>query len=167
MRPLLSGFGDELVKLGANPELDVDIDKAMSEAAIDQNTVNNPYSVGEALSNLRGEGREVSRDYLASMLIGATAFPLAAAFGNKFNRALKNKSVMRAMRGKRFGKRRLANELETGKTFGAYKPGRPSREQPALTHHEALGAAARGGLYGSGVQMVRDRFSGAAGVNDD
>lgn len=157
MTPFLRGFSDELVKLGADDSY-TDVYREAKKDAKSQ------PSRDSALRGLRGGGTPVSRDYLASMVIGAASAPLIGALGKRIARSMNNKEVHRAMRGVLDPRRRkeLAKELHTGKTFGRAMPGAPLGKRPLMTHGETAGAAAAGGAGGGALQMVRDYFAGSS-----
>ena len=105
------------------------------------------------LRKLRGEGRTVSRDYLASMGIGALARPAAALAGGKLSRALGNRDIRKAIAKT---KNRSAKKM-LGKTI---------KRGPTISRAELAGHGVQGAVMGSVVQMLRDRFSGSAGRGD-
>lgn len=120
-----------------------------------------------ALRALRGDGTPVSRNYLASMLIGGISVPAVAIMSKRISRALNNKAVQREMRSlgpmasmKKV--RALRDELHTGPSFGRARPGTPMNTRPLITHGEAAGLAASGVASGGLVQIIRDHFSGSA-----
>ena len=165
MQPLVYGFTDELVKLSATAQVDVDLSKAYRQA---KKETRGDDKTESALRQLRGKGRQVSRDYLASMLLGASMTPAAALLGRRITRGLHNKEILRELAKAKGGKRRkmLARELYSGKLIGGAKPGKRKQLQPTMTKSELAGFAVRGGVMGSLVQMLRDRFAGSAGAGD-
>jgi hypothetical protein len=165
MQPLLLGFTHELVKLSTSAKVDVDLNQAYREAKKD---TSGDEKTENALKQLRGSGRRVSRDYLASAILGATLSPAAALMGKRFSRGLHNKEILRALAKARSGKERtmLSKEIYSGKLMGRMKPGRPKHQQPTMTRAELAGYTVRGGIMGSLVQALRDRFAGSAGTGD-
>jgi hypothetical protein len=160
MTPFLQAFTDELVKLGADNDL-VDVFREAKKETRRQ------PARDSALSALRGNGTPVSRNYLASMLIGGISVPAVAVMSKRISRALNNKTVQRELRGlgpmahpKKV--RALRDELHTGPSFGRARPGTPLNTRPLITHGEAAGLAASGVATGGLVQMIRDYFAGSA-----
>ncbi len=161
MTPFLQGFASELVKV-AGPT-DASFEDAFSDAKREAGRRGPPDS---ALRALRGSGQAVSRDYLASMLIGAAATPAIALIGKRLARVINNRDVMRAMHAASSGraKRTILKELHAGPSFGRALPGVEPRVRPLMTHGGAAGAALGRALGGSAVQMIRDYFSGSKGT---
>lgn len=170
MDHVLGGFTDELLKLAG---------KRMSQAEREEQQLRALYRDVKArsqkggsdssLRKLRGKGRKVSRDYLASTLIGAAATPAALLASGKLSRVLNNREVIKAMKGVRGARRKaLSAHLESGPMLGRTKVPDllKGKKKPMMTHAELAGHAARGGAMGSIIQMIRDRFSGSAGVGD-
>lgn len=121
-----------------------------------------------SLKKLRGKGREVSRDYLASMIIGAGGTPLARLAGARLSRALHNRDIRKAIaRTKKPSIRRaLRSKIETGPAVGpSYSVGK-HKGKPLMTTGDVVGHGVYGAVLGSLVQMLRDRFSGSAGAGD-
>ena len=168
MQNLLNGFADELVKM-AGPS-------GMSKKERDEYTkmyrsVKRKTQRGgdSGLKNLRGSGRRVSRDYLASAALGAMATPAAILVGAKLTKSIRNKDILKEM-AKATPKRReqLAGGLETRGLVGRGGGiGLPKKKDPILSHADLAGHAARGGVMGSVFQMLRDRFAGSAGYKKD
>ena len=120
------------------------------------------------LGKIRGEGRRVSRDYLASLGIGAASYPAAILAGKGLTRALHNREVRRAIartRG-RSAKKALRGEFQRGPMVGPNRPGSQSSKKPLLTTSQVAGEGVRGAVMGSIIQMLRDKFSGSAGTGD-
>lgn len=159
MTPFLSGFADELVKISSSG--DVPLQDVFREAK--KETKAQP-SRDRALSSLRGSGTPVSRDYLASMLIGGASAPLISILGKKISRHMGNKDVRRALAATRSSKKRKAimAELHTGPTIGRSAPGAPLGKRPLLTHGELASDAAKGAVAGGAIQMIRDYFAGSS-----
>jgi hypothetical protein len=162
---LLDGFTDELLKL-ASRKTRAEREDAELRALYREVKKKSQRGGGGGLKDLRGKGRQVSRDYLASTAIGAAAAPAAVLLGGKISRLLHNRDVAKAMKGLR-GKRRraVAKHLESGKLVGGPKLPGMKGKPPMFTRAELAGHAVRGGAMGSIIQMLRDRFSGSAGVN--
>ena len=160
---VLGGFTAELIKLAGGQA-----DRETAELRALYRTVKKQgqKKSGARLARLRGKGRTVSRDYLASAMIGATATPAAILLGNKISRLLHNKDLRRAMKGVRRKRRRaISTHLETGPTIG--RSGIHAKgKKPLMTHADLAGTAVRGGAMGSIIQMLRDKFSGSAGRGD-
>lgn len=153
MTPLLRGFAGELVKL-ADENKDLLREAKQEAKELPKDT--------EAIRMLRG-GSPVSRNYLSSTLIGAAAAPAMAIAGKSITRALHNRGVRKAIREAPIGSARralLRGELQTGPLVGRMRPDLPISKRPALTAGELASDAAKGGLMGSIVQMIRDRYSG-------
>jgi len=166
MSYLLNGFADELVKM-AGPT-------GMSKTERDEynklyRSVRRKSSKGidSGLKNLRGSGRRVSRDYLSSTALGAVGTPAAIIVGAKITKGVRNKDILKAMVKAPTMKRRkqLAHGLETRGLVGRGGGiGFPHKKDPVISHADLAGHAARGGIMGSVFQMLRDRFSGSAGI---
>jgi len=120
------------------------------------------------IDKIRGKGRKVSRDYLASMLIGAGATPIAMLASSKLSRLVHNKEIQRAIAAtrNRSMKRALRSKIQKGPMIGPTYPKKPTPDKPLMTLSETAGHGARGAVMGSLVQMLRDRFSGSAGAGD-
>jgi len=169
MDNVLEGFADELVKLAGKRSSSAGAEdedllalyqrvKSRSDKGLNDST----------LKKIRGKGRQVSRDYLASTLIGSVATPVALLGSKRISRALHNREVLKAMQGVK-GRRRkaLAGYLESGPMLGKTKvPGMMKGKKPMMTHAELAGHSIRGGAMGSIIQMLRDRFSGSAGIGE-
>lgn len=160
MSALLDGFASELVKIAKITD-EEEMNRVYRAVRREQGRA--PES---ALTGLRGKGRQVSRDYLASLLLGAAATPLLSIAGGKISRALHNRQILSALKKARTPKeiRKLRRELYTGKAVGRYRPGMRPQEKPILTPADLAADASKGALYGSVLQMLRDRYSGSAGV---
>lgn len=164
---VLEGFTNELLKLAGSQSA---VERESAELRSLYRDVKKKSQGGAsdaALKKIRGKGREVSRDYLASAMIGATAGPAAVLLGGKLSRKLHNRDVIKAMKGlsgKR--KKQIAKHLELGPTIGKTKIPGIQGQRPIMTHPELAGSAARGAAMGSVIQMIRDRFSGSAGKGD-
>lgn len=158
MRGWLSGFADELVKLAeTNPsEMRAVLREAKQEAQ-------EAPRDAESIRSIRGKGAPVSRDYLASMLIGGLATPLLTVAGKRISRTIHNRAVEKALKGTlRPGKRKaLQAELQTGPLVGRPRPDLPLGKRPQVTPADILSDAAKGVIGGSLVQMIRDRYSGS------
>ena len=166
MDHLLAGFANELVKLSTARGEQSDSDEELRELYKEVKKKSQGGGDG-GLDKIRGHGRRVSRDYLASSLIGATATPAAVLLGKKISRGMHNRDVIRAMKGLKGARRKsLEQYIEKGPVFS--KGGPPfSKQAPMMTHGELAGHAARGGVMGSVIQMLRDRFSGSAGASGE
>lgn len=167
MSYLFNGFADELVKM-AGPTTMSKKERAEYQSLYRSVKRKSQKMNSESgLKNLRGSGRRVSRDYLSSTALGALGTPAAVVVGAKITKGVRNKDILKAMVKAPTVKRRkqLAHGLETrglvGKGGGI---GLPHKKDPIISHAELAGHAARGGLMGSVFQMLRDRFSGSAGV---
>jgi hypothetical protein len=156
MVPWLAGFADELVKLSSSsiPELKEALQVAKQE---------NKPTDRRLLGQLRGRGAPVSRDYLASAIIGALAVPSVGIAGSAIARALHNRSVLRAVAAAsgRGNKHQIMKELKGGSLIGRARPDLPASKRPVITGGELLASSASGALGGSVVQMLRDRVSGS------
>ena len=157
MEPVLAGFDDELHKLAARrlsePErqqraLARDLRRATRRA------VRNP-----PLAGLRGKSSPRQRDYLASAGIAALTYPLMGLLGAKVSRGLRNRATLQAMRGvSRGGRKQLKRKLETGPLIAKSH----LKKQPGqLTSEDLAVRAAQGGVVGSLVMALRDRFAGS------
>ncbi len=144
MQPMLSGFVDELVKIA----------DVASDAA--------PHA------DHHHKGVPVTRNYMASVAIGAAAAPLLALIGKGITRMLHNKDIGHALKSVEGGAKResLMNEIHTGPIFGRIRPDLPANQRPLVTPADLAGDVAKAALTGSIVQMIRDRFSGSAGVKN-
>lgn len=160
MTPFIHGFSSELVKLGSDYRLrPEDLRKIHREAKRDKGSGDK-----DIMKSIRGEGEQVSRDYLAGMLIGAGTMPGVELSAQALARKINNAEVSRAMAKAPASRRaELAAKIHRGKLVGSAG----SKIAPLVTRGQLAGSAARGALLGSVVQMIRDRFSGAKGVKDD
>jgi len=161
MDAVLTGFTKELIKLaGADPDDELRLYRQVRREQ------SKPDRAG--LSAIRGHGRQVSRDYLASLLIGALAQPASYLLGGRISRALHNREIMRAMKGTRSLSRRreLARYLQKGPLVGRAGFATPIGKKPIMSYSDLAGHAGRGALMGSVIQMLRDRYSGSAGAGD-
>ena len=160
MGPLHDGFVDELVKLAAKE--DKQLEKLYRQVRRKQGR-----APSRGMSNLRGKGRKVSRDYLASMLLGAAATPALTILGGKISRGLHNRAIMSAIKKAKTPKqaKALRRELYSGKSIGRTMPGARAQDRPIATAADLAGDAGKGALYGSVLQMMRDRYAGSAGVS--
>jgi len=156
MDGFIAGFQNELCKLAKAPAYDPakerkDLDRAVRK--ITRKSGKSPVSA------LRGESAPRQRDYLTSGVIAAGTFPAMALLSGKIGRGLRNKSTLKAMESlsKRKAKK-LSKKLETGplvaKNHLSRKPGQ-------LTRDDLLTRAASGGVLGSLVMALRDRFAGS------
>ena len=163
MDNVLEGFSSELLKIATRST----IKKEDAELRALYRKVKKKSQRAGTGSKIRGQGRKVSRDYLASALIGAAATPAALLLGGKVSRVLHNKEVRKAMSGLS-GKRKKAvgRHLELGPTVGKASFPKVRGKSPVMTHSELGGQAARGAAIGSIIQVLRDRFSGSAGKGD-
>jgi hypothetical protein len=160
MNPFLDGFADELIKLGKK-NADAEIRKMYRDVRREQGDM-----PSAALSGLRGKGRQVSRDYLASMILGAATTPAMSLIGGKVSRGLHNRQILAAIKKAKTPKqiKQLRRELYTGKLIGSHRPAMRAQEKPILSTTDLAADASKGALYGSVLQMLRDRYSGSAGV---
>lgn len=156
MDPFLRGFADELVKLGTD---ETDYNDALREARNDLKSKKGD----SALAAIRGRGAPVSRDYLASMLIGATSVPALGIVGRLISRKIGNRDAYRALKGVVSPKKRKAilSEIHRGPVIGRSMPGAELNKRPLVTHGDIASDAAKGALGGTVVQMLRDHFSGS------
>ena len=157
----LPALTDELVKMASEQPLA--IRSVLNEA---QRDIAREARDDRSISSLRGHGAPVSRDYLASMMIGALAAPLLTIAGKGISRAMHNRSVVKAMENTHFpsSRRLLKAEFQTGRLIGGPRPDLPISARPLMTPGDILSDAAKGALGGSIVQMLRDRFSGSSRV---
>lgn len=162
---VLSGFASELVKLSsskASSSEDADLKRLYKKVK-----KRSQRGSGSGLDKIRGKGRKVSRDYLASTLIGATATPAAFLLGKRLSRSLHNRDVKKLMTGLSKGRKKaLEKYIDKGPLVG--RSGRRARgsSKPVATHGELADQAVRGGVMGSVIQALRDRYSGSAGKGD-
>jgi hypothetical protein len=169
MSYLLNGFADELVKMAGPSGMSQKERDEYSKMYRSVKRKTQRGSMDSGLKNLRGSGRRVSRDYLSSTALGALGTPAAIVVGAKITKGVRNKDILKAMVKAPTVKRRkqLAHGLETrglvGKGGGI---GFPHKKDPIISHADLVGHAARGGIMGSVFQMLRDRFSGSAGVKN-
>jgi len=165
MGPLLNGFADELEKLGAADDFERQMRKALRDARSSGAAGDEGQGIIDAL---RGKGRPVSRDYLAATILGALATPAAALATKAVSRGLHNRSVIKALKSTSSKRQKslLQKQLQAGPAIGPNVPKAKAGLEPLMTHAELGGQATRGALYGSVLQMLRDRFSGSAGVGD-
>lgn len=156
MNPFLAGFKDELVKLGAD---ETDYTAALREARRDLRSQNND----SALKAIRGKGAPVSRDYLASMVIGAASVPALAVVGKLISRKIGNRQAAHLLAKTIDPKKRKAilSEMHRGPVIGRAMPGVALNKRPLLTHGDLASDAAKGALGGTVVQMIRDHFAGS------
>ena len=161
MQPLLHGFVDELVKIGFVDEEDA----RLRQMYRDVKRKKAPES-DKILRALRGHGRQVSRDYLASMILGAVTAPLGMLVGKKISRMMHNRDVMKAISqaSSRKVRRHLRGHLHTGPTVGRSGVGLPTSKQPLMDLPELGGNTARGAAMGLIFQMIHDRVSGSTGA---
>jgi hypothetical protein len=154
MQTLLAGFADELVKIAAS---DADLREAMREAKHSVST-----KVPKQDWSVRGHGAPVSRDYLASMLLAATAVPLVGIAGKAIQRAVHNRDVRKAIRMAKFPGERmlLESEIHRGPIIARWRPNLPEQKSPLTTTSELASDISKSVLMGTVVQMLRDRFSG-------
>lgn len=157
---MLRGFADELVKLANVSESEVS--GALRDAKAD--VAFTPKN-DTAARKLRGQGAPVSRDYLASMLIGAAAAPALAIAGKGISRAMHNRAARKSLKGAIDPEKikRLKGEIQHGPMIGRARPDLALNHRPALSHGDLLSDAAKGALGGSVVQMIRDQLSGSGG----
>jgi len=163
MTPLLDGFADELVKCARRDDWD---DKSKLHDLYTKVKRRQGNVRGGRMSKLRGSGHPVSRDYLASMMLVAMARPLLTLTSGKISRALHNRQIMKAIRSAAKPKdvRKLKRELQSLKSIGHVRPGMRVQDRPIMTPASLAGDMASGALYGSVIQMLRDRYSGSKGV---
>jgi hypothetical protein len=168
MDRVLQGFTEELVKLSSRRSDEAREEEDLRALYRQVKARSTKGLERSGLEKLRGKGRPVSRDYLASTIIGAAATPLAMLMGGKLSRALHNREVRFAMKGLR-GKRRaaVAKMMESGPMIGPMPLPGSGRKRPMMTRAELAGHAVRGGAMGSIIQMLRDKFSGSAGAGDN
>jgi len=126
------------------------------------------HNLESSLDKIRGKGRQVSRDYLASMIIGGAATPLALLGGSRIARGLHNRDVRKAIAATRSSaaKKALRAELQTGPIVGRSYGHKSPAMKPLTTTSELAGQGVRGAVMGSIIQMLRDRFSGSAGLGN-
>jgi len=168
MNHLLNGFADELVKMAGPSGMPKSERDEFNRLYRNVKRESQKGGVDQGLKDLRGSGRRVSRDYLASTMLGAIGTPAAMIIGAKISKGAKNKDILRQMVKAPSMKRRkqLASNLETRGIVGRGGGiGFPRKKDPILSHHDLAGQAARGGIMGSVFQMLRDRFSGSAGYD--
>lgn len=160
MNSFMAGFADELVKVSAKQDFDAEMKKALRSAR--------RKSESSSLSKIRGQGRPVSRDYLAATMLGAAASPLVYLSRKGISRGLHNRAIRKAIKQTSSPKaiRQLKSELQRGPMTGSGIPKPKPGLEPLVTHSELLGGAATGGFTGSALQMLRDRFAGSAGARD-
>lgn len=165
MDRVLQGFTNELVKLSAASSSDLQEDKAL-RAIYRQVKRRSSDDLSTGLDKIRGKGRQVSRDYLASAILGATTTPAALLLGSAIARKLHNKEVLKAMKGlSRKRRKALSKFLKTGPLIGRGGPPFTGSTRPLMTYGDLTAHAIRGGVMGSAIQMLRDRFSGSAGID--
>lgn len=165
MTPFITGFGNELIKLAKDKKFKVDVDPDQAYRAARRGGREDDLEMQSALSSIRGKGQRVSRDYLASMLLGAASFPAAMMGGKGITRMMHNRQVIKelAKTKSRKGQARLQRKLQGGPIVGSSAKNYPGGD-PLMSTSELAGAAGRGALAGSVLEMLRDRFAGAAGV---
>ena len=157
MQTFVQSFAGEIVKLAVGREL---VDRAYREARSD--ALNSEPGI---LSSLRGSSAPRSRDYLSSALIGAAATPALGLVAKSIGRALRNKSIRHAMAtASGDGRLMLEQQLERGPLLGKFAPTATIGELTLFSHDELLSQGAVGGLMGSAVQALRDRFAGSVSV---
>lgn len=152
MDAFLSGFADELVKVGSASERDKELRKALRAAK------KGSYSSDSGESFLGRSGRH-GRNYAGATALGAIASPLMFLAGRKAGRVLHNKGVMKALKSATPKQRKaLKKQLQKGPTIssGIPKP-RPGME-PLATTSELGSNVVRGALYGSVLQALKDRY---------
>jgi len=156
MTPFLRGFTDELVKLGAD---ETDYKDALREARRDIRS----QKGDSTLAHLRGQGAPVSRDYLASMVIGAASVPALSIVGKMIARKIGNRQAAHLLAKTIDPKKRKAilSEMHRGPAIGRAMPGTALNKRPLMTHGDLASDAAKGALGGTVVQMIRDHFSGS------
>jgi len=100
-------------------------------------------------------------------MLGAAATPALTILGGKISRGLHNRTIRSALKRAKSAKdiKALRRELHTGKTVGRVVPGGRIQRQPIATPADVAGDVAKGALYGSVLQMMRDRYAGSAGVS--
>jgi hypothetical protein len=158
MNRMLTGFQDELVKVSS-----------LAPAGIRSADLEARHEMGQtphdnAFDKMRGQGRQVSRDYLSSMIIGTLAAPVVAMLGKKIGRMFENHALQRALHATRdAGERRsIMDEIHVGKIFGHAKPGMALNARPLMTPSDAIASASQGLIMSSVVQLLRDRLAGGA-----
>lgn len=155
MDAFLSGFTDELVKLGAksNPKQELQEvlhsgRQAVKEEGFDE--------------SLLSQGRSYGKNYLAATLLGAMGYPLIGLASRKAGRSIHNRIVQSAIKATKNPRqrRKLKASLESGPIFGKGVPKSKPGKEPLMTASELGSQAMRGALGGSVVQALKDRFSG-------
>ena len=159
MRQFLAGFSSEIEKLATKPLSAYEKDQRKLER--DVTFVTGHVSRKNPIDKLRGSSSPRQRDYLASALIAAAAYPAIRIGTSVIGRKIRNKSLQKAMVGASKGQRkRLSKRIETGPMI----VGHASGKRGLMTREGLMTDAARGAITGSLLQMVRDRFSGSTPV---
>ena len=157
MEPVLAGFDDELQKLAS---------RRMSDVERQQRALNRDLR-GAArrakrdhpLDSLRGKSSPRQRDYLASAGIAALTYPLLGVLGAKIGRGLRNRATLKAMQGvPRLTRKKLRRKLETGPLIASSHLKKKTNQ---LSREDLAVRAAQGGIVGSLVMALRDRFAGS------
>jgi hypothetical protein len=155
MDAFLSGFTDELVKVATKRDRDREMRKAMRVAK------KSPNTKGFERESFN-PGRSSGKNYLAATALGALAFPLMALGGRRAGRAFHNKAVHRAMKATKSPAKRkaLKKQLNKGPWIGSGIPKPKAGQSPLMTTADLGGQAVHGALYGSVIQMLKDRYAG-------
>jgi hypothetical protein len=149
MRALLSGFTDELIKIGADPG-----------AALLRKSIATPDDP-TAKEIVQETTRPSPKNYMKTMALGALIAPLMALTSKRIGQVLHNRGVQKAMRGAKpmsVAAKRLRGELNTGPLFGPvgdYKPGK----RPLMTPASIATDSMSGALTGSVIQAIKDAMT--------
>ena len=153
MDAFLTGFTDELVKVGSKRDDEGDMRRAMRAAKRSTDR-------SSSKDSLFNRGQRASKNYLAATTLGAIAAPALSLVGRKAGRVFHNKAVMRAMKSAtKTQKRKLKKQMKTGPVLGSGIPKAKPGKDPLITTPELGGQAVRGALYGSVLQMLKDHYS--------
>lgn len=172
MSHFLSGFRGEMLKLASfeNGPVPLILTKNPDEATLRRamHDVKRHEAHDESWKEkVHAPGGPVSRNYLASMLIGAAAAPMTSIIGKGLGRVIRNRAVLRAARhaGDEARRLELLGKVEKGPLIGRFHPDTPANMRPAVDSSELGGRVAAGVMTGSLVSALRDHFSGARPKN--
>jgi hypothetical protein len=155
MQPFLSGFASELVKSAESAADKSVFREAKADAA--------ELPKDEAPIRAMRPPGPITRNYVASGLIGALAPALLTIASSAIGRAVHNRSIMHELEEARtpWARKALNNRLVKGPLIGRENPYAPFSQRPVNSHRDLISEAGGGAITGSIVQMLKDRYSGS------
>lgn len=153
MDDFLTGFSSELEKIGSSSKTqDADFNRAIKAVSKTRYKPDSSYW---------SKGKNTSKNYLAAAVLGAMTAPAVFLAGRGAGRVFHNSAVKAAIKATKSPRKRLElkKQFQTGPVVSTGIPRPKPGLEPLISTSEAGGQAVRGALYGSALQMLKDRYT--------